>query len=495
MLRNVLISDCRLNSTRIRAVSERLASRTLRNSVLVVAARALAKLGVFVVVILLLRSLGAERYGRFAAMVVYVTLLGVIADLGLQTVFIRDVSRDRRLFTRYLSNLLSARLLLSVIALALLAAVLRLLSPALFPYTLAGFALLLTTSYSSLLRAVFYIRGRLVYEAVAIVAEAILLLALTLVAIRRQAAWDAFLWVYTASYLFTCLFAFAILYWRWHERITLRLEPAFLRGLLAAGLPLALGFTITTIYAQLDVVLLQVFKGFQMVGWYAAANRFIDAVAWIPQTAMGAIFPALSMLSAGERRHLAFAYEKSYKMLAVIALPLAIGIGLTADSLIHLAAPHGFEQSVPALRILAPSVVLLFVNNAFIYTLTAINRQLDFTRLAFFTLAVNVVLNLLLIPPFGYLGAAAASTITEAALFAGGWWLLRRHLVPLSIFGSIARVLASAAVMGVAVYLIRPWPLFIVIVIGAVVYLVALVALRALSTEEWSIVRSGLTSR
>lgn len=476
-------------------MSERLASRTLRNSVLVVSARALAKLGVFVVVVLLLRTLGSERYGRFAAMVVYVTLLGVVADLGLQTVFIRDVSRDRRLFTRYLSNLLSVRLLLSVIALALLAAVLRLLSPALFPYTLAGFALLLTTSYSSLLRAVFYIRGRLVYEAVAIVAEAILLLALTLVAIRRQAAWDAFLWVYAASYLFTCLFAFSVLRWRWHERITIGLEPAFLRGLLAAGLPLALGFTITTIYAQLDVVLLQLFKGFQMVGWYSAANRFVDAVAWIPQSAMGAIFPALAILSAGDRRQLAFAYEKSYKMLAVIALPLAIGIGITADSLIHLAAPRGFDQSIPALRILAPSVALLFVNNAFIYTLTAINRQLDFTRLALVTLAVNVVLNLALIPPYGYLGAAAASTITEAALFAGGWWLLRRHLVPLSVFGSIARVLASAAVMGVAVYLIRSWPLAVVVAAGAAIYLAALVVLRALNAEEWSIVRSGLRAR
>jgi len=55
-----------------------------------------------------------------------------------------------------------------------------------------------------------------------------------------------------------------------------------LAGLLVAGLPLALGFTVTTIYAQLDIVLLQVFKNFQMVGWYSAANKYVDAVAWIP---------------------------------------------------------------------------------------------------------------------------------------------------------------------------------------------------------------------
>ncbi len=433
-------------------MTERLAATTLRNSVLVVGARALAKLAVFVVVVLLWRHLGADQYGRFATMIVYVTLVGVIADLGLQTIFIRDASRDRTVLAHYLANLLSARLLLSVLALVILAAALRLLSPALFPYTLAAFVLLLTTSYSSLLRAVFYIRGRLGYEAVAIVAESLLLLGLTLVAIERQATWDAFLWVYSASYLFTCVFAFAVIRWRWHERVTIRLEPIFVRRLLAAGLPLALAFTITTVYAQLDIVLLQLFKNFQVVGWYSAANKYVDAVAWIPQSAMGA-----------------------------------------ADSIVHFT--RGFEESIPALRILAPSVVLIFVNNAFIYTLTAINRQLDFTRLALISLVVNVALNLALIPPFGYLGAAAASTITEVALFAGGWWLLRRHLASLSIVGSIGPVLIGGMAMGIVVYLTRSWPLAIVIILGAAVYLAALLVTRALNPEEWSIVRSGFRAR
>jgi O-antigen/teichoic acid export membrane protein len=474
-------------------VSERLASRTLRNSMLVVGARAVAKLAVFVVVVLLWRHLGADHYGRFATMIVYVTLVGIIADLGLQTVFIRDASRDRTVFTRYLGNLLSARLLLSLLALVILAAALRLLSPALFPYTLPAFVLLLTTGYSSLLRAVFYIRGRLGYEAIAIVAESVLLLGLTIVAIEQRATWDAFLWVYAVSYLFTCLFAFGVIRWRWHDRVTVRLDAAFVRRLLAAGLPLALAFTVTTVYAQLDIVLLQLFKNFQLVGWYSAANKYIDAVAWVPQSAMGAVFPALSLLAAGDRRRLVFAYEKSYKMLAILGLPLAVGLGVTADAVVHLTG--GFEQSIPALRILAPSVALLFVNNAFIYTLTAINRQLDFTRLALFTLAVNLVLNLVLIPPYGYLGAAAASTITEVALFMGGWWLVRRHLASLAVVGSIARVLASAAIMGIVVYLIRSWPLAVVIVLGAAVYVVALLGLRALNPEEWSIVRSGFRAR
>ena len=477
-------------------MAERLASRTLRNSVLVVGARALAKIAVFVVVALLLRYLAPEDYGRFAAMVVYVTLVGVVADLGMQTVFIRDVARDRELFGRYLGTLISARLLLSIGALLLLAIVLRLLSPPLFPYTVAGFVLLITTSYSSLLRAIFYIRGRLGYEAVAIVIEAVIVLVLTVVAIRGRAGWDVFLWCYSASYLFTSLFAIAVLFGRWRERVVPRFEITLFRGLMIAGVPLALGFTITSIYAQVDVVLLQLFKGFLLVGWYSAANRYIDAVAWIPQSAMGAVFPALSMVAAGRQPQLGFAYQKSYKMLAVLGVPLAIGIGVLAFPLIRLLAPNGhFDAAVPALQLLAPSVLLLFVNNAFIYTLTAINRQLDFTRLTVATLIVNLVLNLVLIPPFGLLGAASASTLTELALFLGGWWLLQRNELHLAPLTSIGRVLISGVVMGLVLNSLDRLPLVALVMIGAVLYSLALIGSRALSAEEWSILRSGLRAR
>ena len=67
--------------------------------------------------------------------------------------------------------------------------------------------------------------------------------------------------------------------------------------------------------------------------------------------------------------------------------------------------------------------------------------------------------------------------------------------MPLAVLGSVARVLASAALMGAVVYLVRWWPLALVVVVGAAVYLGALVLLRALDAEEWSIVRTGLITR
>jgi O-antigen/teichoic acid export membrane protein len=205
---------------------------------------------------------------------------------------------------------------------------------------------------------------------------------------------------------------------------------------------------------------------------------------------MNAVFPALAVLSVSGKDRLALAYQKSYRLLAVLGVPLAVGIALTAPLLVH--AVRGYEQTIPALAILALSVVFLFLNNAFIYTLTAINRQADFTRLALATLVVNVVLNLALIPPFGYIGASWAAVLTELALFLGGWWLLRRHLYALPVVRGIGRILLSGGVMGLAVVLLRAAPLVLVIVVAAAVYAAALVVLRAVDADEWKIIRNGL---
>ncbi len=467
-----------------------LASRTFRNTALVVGSRAVAKVAVFVVVVLLWNHLAAADYGRFGAMIVYVSLAQLLADLGTQTVLVRDVARDRAEFDRYLGNLISARLLLLVLAGLVLAAALRLLAPALFPFTLGAFALLVTVSYSGLLRSVFYARGTLGYEVLAIIGEAVVLLGLTLYAVDHRASWDVFLWVYATSYLFTCMLALGVIFGIWRERPSPRLDLRFLRGVLRSGAPLALGFVITSVYAQVDVVLLQLFTNFRMVGWYVAANKYVDAIAWIPQSAMNAVFPALSLLSVSGKDRLALAYEKSYRLLAVLGVPLAVGMALTAPSLVH--AVRGYEQSIPALGILALSVLFLFLNNAFIYTLTVINRQGDFTRLALATLVVNVFLNLALIPAFGYIGASWAAVLTELALFLGGWWLLRRHLSALRMVGSIGRILLSGAVMGVVVFLLQAEPIPLVVAVGAAVYAVALVVLRAVDVDEWRIIRNAL---
>ena len=132
---------------------------------------------------------------------------------------------------------------------------------------------------------------------------------------------------------------------------------------------------------------------------------------------MDPVFPALATLSQGEPERLARGTLKALKMLAAAGLPLTAAIVVLAGPIVNYTIP-GFGAAVPVLRVLGAGAVLLFANNVFIYTLNAMGRQRDATRLAAVSLAFNVILNLILIPLpnraiGGYMGAAIATVLTE----------------------------------------------------------------------------------
>jgi O-antigen/teichoic acid export membrane protein len=201
-----------------------LAERTARNTAIVVAARLVSKVLVFVVVVLAIRSLGRENFGRFSSLLVYAGLVSIIADLGFRPLFTREVARDHSRLTPYLNSILSLKLVLSLPALGVLALAIRLALPSLFPYLLPTFALLIATSFSNQLRATFYALGELRFEAFAILGESAVLLAGALVVVLGHFPWWAFLWVYALSYGFTVVYAAVVMATRLGHRFAFDLD-------------------------------------------------------------------------------------------------------------------------------------------------------------------------------------------------------------------------------------------------------------------------------
>jgi O-antigen/teichoic acid export membrane protein len=465
-------------------------ARTIRNSALLLTARTLAKLAAFVVVVLQWNDLRSYRYGQFATLAVYVSLTSMVADLGLQTLYVREVARRPQDLRRYLDNLLSLRLFLMVPAMAALALAITLAARGLLPFLVAGAALLLMTSYATLLRATFYALGILKWEALAIFGEGLVLVAGALLTVQLQAGVNGFLWSYVAGAAFTVVFTLTLLAARgitprW------RLELRWLWGRVQAGLPFALAFVLSTLYFRVDVILLQGFthNNWEVLGWYQGAYKYIDAVSWIPQTAMAAVFPVFAALFAQSHDRLRLAATRSYKVLLAIGLPIGVGMVLLGPALVT--ATRGLAASAPALQILGFAVILIFVNNAFIFVLTAIDRQVSFTWLATWSLVVNVALNLALIPGFSYLGASWATVLTEVFLFAGGWWLVRRHLASLPVL-SVGLPLALAGLgEGLVLWPLRQGPAWLSVPVGAVTYVVGFWHVRAFTPAERSLVRQA----
>jgi O-antigen/teichoic acid export membrane protein len=141
--------------------------------------------------------------------------------------------------------------------------------------------------------------------------------------------------------------------------------------------------------------------------------------------------------------------------------------------------------------------VFLFANSAFYAMLNATNRQHLNAWATGLAAGINIALNLILIPLYGYLAASATTVLTEAALCTLGWWFVQRHRpeLRLDVIGLGWRILVAGLLMGAVLYPLAHSSIFVSLPAGAIVYAAAIFFLRAIEPEEWRLARAGLVSR
>ena len=479
----------------IPASSLGLGSRALRNTVIVLAAKVLARLIALFTVLYMVRWLGPPGYGSFSVLINLSAIASVLLDLGFNVLFVREGAREHAAIQRYLRNVMSLRLLMSIAAFVVLAALVIPigLGHLLFP----GFVLMVLTSYSTLLRNGLYAVQQLGFEAIAVVLESALLLGLVFYGVKTRQGVAYFVWAYAAQYAFSCVYFAVVLAAKRIATIAWSFEPALLREWFFKGLPFALTFVLTIIYFRIDQPLIDIFRGLREAGLYGAAYKPIESLLFVPITFLSVVFPVLSVYHRDRPSEMLYAINRFYKGLLLMGWPVSVGIFVLAGPLTPLLLGRDYLASEPALRVLALALGIAFVNNAFIGALNASDRQLSFSWAAGWSVVVNVVLNLILIPLYGYQGASWATVLTELTLGAVAWVLTARHIGRVAVVSLSWRIILAGLVMGVAIYplsSVSGFEVAIPIFAGAAVYAAAVLLLRALSADEIAWARRALAT-
>jgi O-antigen/teichoic acid export membrane protein len=361
-----------------------------------------------------------------------------------------------------------------------------------------GAALLVATAFANLLRNTFYAVGRVEFDAVAIIAEIAIQGGLIIFGSRRHAGVSFYVWAYTASFLFTIVYSLVVIRVFRLGRVRLGFDINLVRRWFPLALPFAFTFFLTNLYFRADVPILQHFRSFAEVGWYTFAYKPFEALQFVPLAIQAVVYPLLGVYFVTDVLRLKLAYERFFKVLVLLGVPLTVGTFVLVHPIIRLLSPSGlFARSEPSLRILSIAIVFLFANSAFYAMLNAINRQHMNAWATGLAAAINIVLNLIFIPLYGYLAASTTTVLTEASLCVFGWWFVQRNHpeLRLAVIRLSWRILLAGAVMGVVLYPLSRFSIFISLPAGGLVYLVAIYLVRAIEPEEWRLAQHGLLSR
>jgi O-antigen/teichoic acid export membrane protein len=370
--------------------------------------------------VMIARVLGPSQYGAFVGVAVLIGVLSPFAMLGTGNLMIQNVARDRTTFRASWGNALCVTGILSGLLLTIILLTSRFLLSREIPLllvVLVGFADLFLAGVVTLAGQAYqafeqlHRTSRLNVVVTATRAAAALFL---VVFVRHPDAriWSVFYFLSTAVaavYAFDCV-----------QRNLGSPVPALdlLRPQIREGFYFSFSLSSQSIYNNIDKPMLARFSTLDAVGIYATAYRLIDL----------AFQPVGALLASTYSRffqHGARGLEGT-TVFAKRLLPFSVTYGIFAGVGLVAAAPilprilgENYATAVEALRWLSPLVLLKSIHYFLADSLTGAGFQGHRTGVQLLIGVQNVLLNLWLIPAYGWRGAAWSSLESDGMLAVG----------------------------------------------------------------------------
>lgn len=211
---------------------------------------------------------------------------------------------------------------------------------------------------------------------------------------------------------------------------------------------------VTSIYLQLNTVLLGFLKNALTVGYFAAATKVMQMLLTMSACLGSVMMPRASHLIA-ENREDEFnrLIQKSYDFTLAIALPMTIGLIFCAPSLITALCGVKFEHSILPSQIIAPIILMVAISNVFGFQVLFPKGKINVVTLCCGIGAVaDLILNLCLIPFFSYIGTSIAYLGAEVATTVSMYFIGRKYIPIIYFKKSHLTYALGCIVMALALY-------------------------------------------
>ena len=211
---------------------------------------------------------------------------------------------------------------------------------------------------------------------------------------------------------------------------------------------------VTSIYLQLNTVLLGFLKNALAVGYFAAATKVMQMLLKMSACLGSVMMPRASHLIA-ENKEAEFnrLIQKSYDFTLAIALPMTIGLIFCAPSLITALCGVKFEHSILPSQIIAPIILMVAISNVFGIQVLFPKGKINIVTLCCGIGAVaDLILNLCLIPFFSYIGTSIAYLGAEVATTVSMYFIGRKYIPIIYFKKSHLTYALGCIVMAFALY-------------------------------------------
>ncbi|MDD4351824.1 MAG: glycosyltransferase [Candidatus Gracilibacteria bacterium] len=444
-------------------------------------------------------------YGRYTLVYEFVAFFGIAIDLGLFTILVDRMAKDKGNIPTILGNFLSLRIFLSFLA-AIIASLVVLAIP-MYSWELkigvmiAAFSIGLNLT-SITLSSVLQVYLKMTWNAFALVfGKALMLLYIWAVVTYDLGFIQLILAGLANNLIVLVLTGFFVLRF---TKITLKWNLKEWKKLILSNLPYGLSITLPAVYMHLGPILLGQMRPEAVaqaeVGIYGVSLRIYELLILIPFAFMNSALPSIAR-SLKDKWRLNDIIQNSLDFLVILGLGILAGAAVLSPEIVGLVSKgEGFAPSAIVLRFLTLAMFFTFINNIFSYLLLSLEKAKHLLLINFVATVTALSLCFVLIPITGfwgsYNGLAIANVIPQIMILLGTFYVVRSTIELKLSYAHVWKALLAATLMFLTVYSFKigffsTWGSFKLIpltLIGSVLYLAILYVLRAIPPQAWQIV-------
>ncbi len=366
---------------------------------------------------LLTNYLGTKGVGEYNTITTYINFFIVIADLGLFSVTVREVSKNPSKEKQILSNVLVIRTVATIIAcfVAYMIVFFTKYDQSIKIGTLIATGFLFFNLMASVYDIALQYRLKMQYSALAeFLSKLITIIALYII-IKMH---GNFYWVTSTI----ALSGFLIFIFKWiftarFVKFSAQFDQRVAKWIFNLSWPLGLVFIVNNLFFKLDTLLLFVIKGASTVGIYTVAYKVLDVTTFIGFYFSSALKPVISENIGKDKEAIGAIMNKSFAVMLFIAAPISIVCIAFSKEIILFLSNSEFIAGSKALILLAFTLPFIYFDALQAEIFIANDERKLLIRISIFILLFNFLANLIIIPKYSFMGAASTTLLSEIVLF------------------------------------------------------------------------------
>lgn len=359
------------------------------------------------------RYLGPSNYGLVSYGQALTNFFMSICTLGINSVIIKEFVDKPNEIGRSLGSSLFLRCISSVMALCLVCGISSLLNPRELQTNLVVFLCAISLLFHPFDTIKYWFQYKYLSKVTALITFLAYLITSIYKIILLILGKDVYWFALATAMDYACLAVFLIIAYRKHEGQKFEISIARGREILGRSYHYILSGMMVAIYSQTDKLMLKHLLGKESVGYYTTAVTICGMWTFVLTAIIDAMYPAILESFSKNKKEFDKKNRQLYMIVFYISMFASILFLIFGKMIVKLLYGEAYMPAVAPLKVITWYTTFSYFGVARGAWMVSYNYQKYLKYMYIGAAIINALVNVVLIPKFGAVGAAAASLLTQ----------------------------------------------------------------------------------